>query len=314
MIDWVEVPFEVQKPQDGLRVDAYLARRLHRYSRNTVQKLIGGGHVCVAGRTVKPATRVNAGQTVIVRYPRRAEPAASAARLAVIYEDDWLLAVDKPGHVLSHPTDKIVQNTVTTILKKQFPGQTLHLAHRLDRETSGVLLLAKDPATTQLLTAAFFARDVRKKYVALVAGHVAWARKTVDAPIGREGGHILVRQAVGSGQPAVTLFERLAHGEEASLVAARPRTGRLHQIRVHLASLGHPIIGDKLYTRDGELYMKAVRQELTPGELAAPRQMLHARELKLSHPITGQSLCLRALLPDDFRAGLVAAGIEHNDA
>ena len=316
LLGWVDVPFEVQKPQDGWRLDAYLAKRLHRYSRCAVQKLISGGQVCMAGRPVKPATRVSAGQTVVVRYPKREEPPAAASRLEVVFEDDWLLAVDKPGQVLSHPTDKVVENAVTTILRRQRPELKLHLIHRLDRETSGVLLLSKDPATARLLTDAFSGRRVRKTYAALAAGRFPWARKTVDLPLEREGGEIKVKQAVGSGLPAVTEFERLASNDAVSLVAARPRTGRLHQIRAHLAHLGHPILGDKLYTGAGEYYMKAVRRELSAADLrtlGAPRQMLHARELSLSHPITDAPLVLSAPLPADFRACLDRASLETAD-
>jgi 23S rRNA pseudouridine1911/1915/1917 synthase len=312
--EWVEVPFEVQKPQDGWRVDAYLAHRLHRYSRSAVQKLIENSQVSIAGRVVKPSTRVADGQTVVVKYPKREEPPPTVERLSVVYEDDHLLAVDKPGQVLSHPTDKIVENAVTTILKKQLPGLTLHLLHRLDRETSGVLLLAKDPRAARLMTEAFEGREVQKTYWALAAGRVEWARKTVDAPMERAEGHeIKVLQKAGTGLPAVTEFTRLAAHDAASLVEARPKTGRLHQIRVHLAHAGHPILGDKLYTGGGEYYMKAVRKELTDGDLGAlgaPRQMLHARRLALTHPATKRSLVIEAPLPADFRACMDAAGLE----
>lgn len=312
--DWVEVPFEVQKPQDGWRVDAYLAHRLQRYSRSAVQKLIEGSQVSVDGRVVKSSTRVVDGQTVVVRYPRREEPPPAVERLEVVYEDEHLLAVDKPGQVLSHPTDKIVENSVTTIVRKQRPELKLHLLHRLDRETSGVLLLAKDPRTARLMTEAFEGRDVKKTYWALAAGRVAWERKTVDAPIARAEGHeIKVLQKAGAGLPAVTDFTRLAAAEGVSLVEARPHTGRLHQIRVHLAHAGSPILGDKLYTGDGEYFMKAVRQELTEadlGTLGAPRQMLHARRLSLAHPVTRRPLSIEAPLPEDFRSCMAAAGLE----
>ncbi|MDE2236682.1 MAG: hypothetical protein KGK30_02220, partial [Elusimicrobia bacterium] len=159
---WVAVPFEVQKPRDGWRLDAYLADRLHRYSRRAVQRLIAAGQVSVAGRSVKAATRLASGQTVIVRYPKHEQPPPAAERLAVLFEDDWLMAVHKPGQMLSHPTDRIVDNAVTTVLRRQRPQLRLHLAHRLDRETSGVLLLAKDAATARLLTDSFTARRPRK--------------------------------------------------------------------------------------------------------------------------------------------------------
>lgn len=310
---WVEVPFEVQKPQDGWRVDAYLAKRLQRYSRSAVQKMIDEGLVKLAGRPVKSATRVSAGQTVVIRYPKREEPPAAVDRLEVLYEDDFLLAVDKPGQVLSHPTDRVVENAVTSIVKKQFPALKLHLAHRLDRETSGVLLMSKDPATAKRMTEAFFEREVEKTYCALVAGRVSWASKEVDAPIDRAGGEILVKQAVGSGQPALTLFQRLAAGRTASLVAARPKTGRLHQIRVHLAHLGHPVVGDKLYTGEGEYYLKAVRKELVDADLetlGAGRQLLHAWKLAMTHPKTRKPLEILAPLPADFLEALAEAGLE----
>ena len=309
---WIEVPFEVQKPQDGLRLDSYLAARLHRYSRSQVQRLIAQGRVLLRGRPVKPASRVATGETVLIRYPRHEERPCPHAELPVLYEDEVLLAVDKPAPLLSHPTDKIQNNTVTSVLKGQFPGLRPRLAHRLDRETSGVLLLAKDAATARGLAALFVSRKVRKEYLALTAGEVSWRRKTVDAPLGKEGLEIKVRQAVGSGAEALTDFERLASGGGLSLIRARPKTGRLHQIRVHLAHLGHPVLGDKLYTGRGELYMKAVKKTLTEddlGRLGAPRQMLHAQRLRLPHPATGRELDVCAPLPGDFRSLLQEAGI-----
>jgi 23S rRNA pseudouridine1911/1915/1917 synthase len=308
----VEVPFEVQKPHHGLRLDSYLASRLHRYSRSAVQRLIEEGRVFLRGRAAKPAARVASGETVLIRYPRHEERPCLHDGLPVLFEDQFLLAVDKPAPLLCHPTDKIQNNTVTAILKRQFPGLRPRLAHRLDRETSGVLLLAKDPGTARRLAAHFIARLVKKEYLALAAGEVPWRRKTVDAPLGKEGLEIKVRQAVGAGAEALTEFERLASGGGLSLIRARPRTGRLHQIRVHLAHLGHPVLGDKLYTGKGELYMKAVRKTLDEADLArlgAPRQMLHAHRLRLPHPATGRELCVAAPLPGDFSRRLQEAGI-----
>jgi 23S rRNA pseudouridine1911/1915/1917 synthase len=309
---WVEVPFEVQKPHDGLRLDSYLASRLHRYSRSQVQRLIDAGRVHLRGKTVKPATRVASGETVLIRYPRHEELPCLHAELPVLFEDDSLLIVNKPAPLLCHPTDKIQNNTVTSVLKRQFPALRLHLAHRLDRETSGVLLLAKDPATSRRLAGHFISRLVKKQYLALVFGEVSWRRKTVDAPLGKENLEIKVRQAVGSGAEARTEFERLACGSGISLVLARPLTGRLHQIRVHLAHLGHPVLGDKLYNGKGELYLKAVRKTLDEADLAklgAPRQMLHAHRLRLPHPKTEQELSITAPLPEDFMRLLQGAGI-----
>ena len=312
-ISWVEVPFEVPGDHAGARVDAYLARRLHRYSRAEVQRLIGSGRVSLRGRAVKAAARVGPGDRIVVRYPRREEPPSRHASLDVLYEDGSLLAVAKPGDLLSHPTDKIVRGAATSILREQF-GARLHLVHRLDRETSGVLLLAKDPAAARALTDAFTRRQVAKEYLALVRGRVAFSSRAVDLPLGREGGEIKVRQSVTKdGRPAATQFRRLAVGAGASLVAAAPRTGRLHQIRVHLATLGHPVLGDKLYTEDGAAYMKAVRRTLSAEDIAAlgaERQMLHAWRLRLAHPSTGRPLEITAPPPEDFVACARALGID----
>ena len=303
MEDWVEVPFEVPGDHSGARVDAYLARRLHRYSRAEVQRLIGSGRVSLRGRAVKAAARVGPGDRIVVRYPRREEPPPRHSALPILYQDERLLAVSKPGDLLSHPTDTIVRGAATSILREQF-GARLHLVHRLDRETSGVLLLAKDPATARALTDAFTRRLVAKEYLALARGRVEFERRSVDLPVGREGREIKVRQAVATGgQAAATEFRTLARGRGASLVAAAPRTGRLHQIRVHLAALGHPVLGDKLYTGEGEAYMKAVRRTLSADDIAAlgaPRQMLHAWTLRLAHPADGRSLLIQAPPPQDM--------------
>lgn len=303
---WVEVPFEVQKSHGGLRVDQHLARRLERYSRAEIQRLIAAGRVSIAQRPVKAARRVASGERVVIRYPKRQEPPCAHESLPVLFEDDILLAVNKPGDLLTHPTDKIVDNAATSILKRQFPGRTLRLLHRLDRETSGVLLLAKDAATARRLSGLFLTREVRKEYWALVRGAVGWKSTVVDAPIGREGLEIKVRQKVGTGQKAVTEFECLAAGAETSLILAKPRTGRLHQIRAHLAHIGHPILGDKLYTGEGEIYMKAVRGEIRPEDLAglgSDRQLLHARTVTLA----GRTIV--APPPEDFSAALRAHGL-----
>jgi len=309
---WVEVPFAVEKPHGGLRLDSYLAARLHRYSRSQVRRLIEAGRVFLRGRTVKPATRVAWGETVRIRYPRHHELPCPHAELPIVYEDEILVVVNKPAPLLCHPTDRVQNNTVTSILKRQFPDLRLHLIHRLDRETSGALLLAKDPETARKLAGLFRSRRVDKEYLALVFGRPAWRRMTVDAPLGREGLDIKVRQAVGAGSAARTDFERLLTRGGITLVRARPRTGRLHQIRAHLAHLGHPVLGDKLYVGRGELYLKAVRRTLAPQDierLGAPRQMLHSHRLRLPHPAAGRELAVTAPLPEDFRRLLQEGGV-----
>jgi 23S rRNA pseudouridine1911/1915/1917 synthase len=202
---------------------------------------------------------------------------------------------------------------MTSILRSQFPQTNLHLVHRLDRETSGVLIFAKCRDSARKLTGQFFRREIFKEYLAITIGRFACKTTTVEIPLGREGLDIKVRQKAGGEEGARTVFECMAANAQASLVRALPKTGRLHQIRVHLALLGHPILGDKLYTGDGHLYMKAVKKELTPEDLkglGASRQMLHARALTLQHPATGQKLKIVAKPPHDFLECLKKLGLK----
>ncbi|MBI4060498.1 MAG: RluA family pseudouridine synthase [Elusimicrobia bacterium] len=303
--DWIEVPFRVPKEHAGRRLDAFLAARLGKtYSRVAVQKLIDDGLVSRSGRTVKAAARVGAGETVLIRYPRAEEPPVPHETMPILYRDGRIAVIAKPGGTLSHPTDKVLRNTVTNLLSKQL-GQKVYLAHRLDRETSGAMVLALDADAARSLYEQFVARSVRKEYLAVVFGAVAWERREVDAPLGAEGKAIRVRRAVGgeNGQSAITEFRRLATNGRLSLLSATPRTGRLHQIRAHLAHVGHPLVGDKLYCGDGGAYLKAVRKEVSRADLdalGADRQLLHSWRLSLRHPGDGRPLSFEAPVPGDF--------------
>ena len=300
--DWVEVPFRVLKEHAGLRLDAFLVERLRKHSRAGVQKMIADGRVSVGGRGAKASRRIVEGQTALIRYPRAAEPPPPHEAMPILHQDDSVVVIDKPAGTLSHPTDKILRNTVTAILSRQF-GRRVFLAHRLDRETSGALVLALDADAARSLHGQFLGRTVRKEYLAVVFGAVRWKKKTLDAPLGPEGGEIRARQAVGEGRPAVTKFARLATDGKISLVSGKPKTGRLHQIRAHLAHLGHPVVGDKLYAGAGEAYLKAVRRELGREDraaLGAERQLLHAWRISFAHPRTGERLRVEAPVPADF--------------
>ncbi len=309
---FVEVPFEVQKPQDHIRLDLFLALRLKNYSRARVQEIIREGRVFIQGRLAKASLRLRQGNTVLIRYPKIIEPECLFNTLPVIYEDKDLIAVNKPAGLLSHPSDKSIKNTVTEILKQQFPDLKLRPAHRLDRETSGVFLLAKSSEMARSLGEIFSNHKLQKEYHAIVLRQFPWKTKTVEISIGRENAEIYSRQATGKGAWAKTEFKRLASGTRFSLVAARPQTGRLHQIRVHLAYLGYPVAGDKLYINGGKAYLKAVEKTITDSdlkELGAPRQMLHAFKLSLNHPRTGRPLEIRADWPEDFKETLNSAQI-----
>lgn len=311
----VEVTFKVPPPLKGERVDSYLVSRLRGYSRSRVQKLIAEGKVRVRGRRAKAAARVDGGDAVVVLYPRIPEPPCAIDRLPVLFEDESLLAVAKPAGMLSHPTHRVLRNAATAVLCRQFPGLSLRLAHRLDRETSGVLLFSKTLEAARALFGQFFKREIEKEYLAIIRGKTEFKKKIVSRPLEREGGMIRVRQtgSGADGRPAVSEIEILAASDALSLALVRPRTGRLHQIRVHLSELGHPVLGDKLYQGDGEYYMKAVRRELAEGDyaaLGAARQMLHAWRLRIRHPAAGTALELRAPVPEDFLACAASRGLK----
>ncbi len=304
-IDWIDVPFRALKEHEGRRLDAFLAARLgKKYSRAAVQRLITDGLVSRSGRAVKAAARVSEGETVLIRYPRAEEPPVPHETMPVLFQDERIAVISKPGGTLSHPTDKVLRNTVTYLLAQQLKRK-VYLAHRLDRETSGAMVLALDEDAARGLYEQFVARAVRKEYLAVVFGAVAWTKTVVDAPLGDEGKLIRVRRAVGGahGQSAVTEFRRLATDGRLSLISATPRTGRLHQIRAHLAHIGHPLVGDKLYCGDGQVYLKAVRKEVSRADLdalGADRQLLHSWRLSFQHPSDGRALTFEAPVPDDF--------------
>lgn len=299
------VPFRALKEHEGRRLDVFLVARLGKnYSRIAVAKLIDSGLVSRALRPVKASARISAGETVRIRYRRVVEPPVPHETLPILFQDQRIIVIAKPSGTLSHPTDKVLHNTVTHLLSKQL-GRKVYLAHRLDRETSGAMVLALDADAARGLHEQFVAHAVRKEYLAVVFGTVAWTETVVDAPLGAEGRAIRVRRAVGGvgGQSAVTEFRLLATDGRRSLISACPRTGRLHQIRAHLAYIGHPLVGDKLYCGDGEVYMKAVRREVSRADLAAlgaGRQLLHSWRLAFLHPGDGRSLAFEAPVPDDF--------------
>ena len=308
LTDWIDVLYRTEKKHSGLRLDAFLHLRIKGHSRSEIQKWIDSGQVSLQNRPAKSASRLKPGESIFVRFARRIDPPATFESLPVIFEDDYFIAINKPGRLLSHPTDKVRQNSATEILHRQLGGIPLYLSHRLDRETSGVLVLAKTQTAARNLTEQFTRRTIRKEYLAIVTGCVSWQQKTVDAPLAYARGEIKVRQTVNpAGAAAITEFTRLGTLPDRSLILARPRTGRLHQIRAHLAWLGHPLLGDKLYMGAGEAYLKAVRGEISGPDLealGASRQMLHAWRIALRHPASGSPMVFTAPLPTDFLQSL----------
>ncbi|MBI1736306.1 MAG: RluA family pseudouridine synthase [Candidatus Rokubacteria bacterium] len=288
----------VEPDAAGSRLDRWLAAHLSALSRARLQQLIDEGHVRVGGRVLKPAYRLRGGEDVDVEIPpappETLEPEAIA--LAVVYEDDHVLVVDKPAGMVVHPGAGHARGTLASAVLAHAPGtagvggaRRPGVVHRLDKGTSGLLVLAKTAAAYESLTRQLAARTVSRRYVAVVAGRVRRPEGVIDAPIGRHP-HDRVRMAVrpaGAGKRAVTHYRVLERFADHTSVEARLETGRTHQIRVHLASLGHPVVGDELYGRG------AATRPPVPFEGHA----LHAAGLAFVHPVTEKRLEFSAPLP-----------------
>jgi len=316
----VRVRFTVEANYDGWRLDRYLKEKIRRLSRERVQHLIEHRLECEGGRTLKPSTRVAPGLVFSLLKDVEPEPEVPIA-FGIVHDDGELLVVDKPAGLPVHPTARYSENTFTTAARHRFPDRKVDPAHRLDRETSGLLACGSAPEWTKRLKRAFADGVVAKTYLALALGEPREARFTVDAPLAITGASaVRVRMHVSpGGQPSITDFEVLERrvapdGAPVTLLACRPRTGRQHQIRAHLHHEGLPLVGDKIYGPDENIFDRFMRRALTDDDrvlLRLARQALHAWKLELPHPRTGERIQLEAPLPDDlaaFWAGCAAAG------
>ena len=289
----------------GMRLDRFLTERASLGTRSQVHRLIAGGHVRVGDRAIKPGTLLRAGDRVVVRRaaprPTHVEPAALA--LDVLYEDDWLLAINKPPGLVVHPAPGHWRGTLLNALVHRWPTppagidpSRMGIVHRLDKDTSGVLLIARTAAALADLARQFHDREIEKQYLALVWGTPLRARGTISEPIGRHPVHRQRMAVRPRGRPAVTRYEVVETWPRMSLVRAYPETGRTHQIRVHLAALGHPVVGDPLYARG----------RARPAAIAIERHALHAEMIRFRHPATANALQITAPLAPDFTAALAA--------
>ncbi len=293
-------------PPDAPRLDLLVAEQLD-LSRNQAATLIAGGHVLVDGRREKAAFRAEAGAVIDVTVP--APPArsvgAEAIPLTVVYEDDDVLVVDKPAGMVVHPAPGNWTGTLVNALKgrggalSEAAGEArAGIVHRLDKETSGLLLVAKTDRAHRVLGAALSRREIVRRYAVLCWGHLAESPLTVDRPIARDPRDRKRMAVVAGGRPARTVFHRVARFDAGDLLRAHLFTGRTHQIRVHLASIGHPVVGDDTYGGGGGRRLVS---------LPPKRHFLHAAWLAFRHPVTGAPIELRSPLPDDLRAALAAA-------
>jgi 23S rRNA pseudouridine1911/1915/1917 synthase len=288
------VPFE----HDGARLDVFLAAATQ-LSRRAARALIGTGDVLRNGQPVRVLSRtVQAGDVIdALRSPAELGAATPLFPLPdILFADGWVLVADKPAGVLSQPADSrrpddlaLDELLLLGLALREGRRPFLRLVHRLDRQTSGAVLFARVPQALPPLSEAWRSGGVDRRYLAVVGGHPSFRETEVDRPIGRDPDHRWRFRVDGGGRPAHTSVGVVEHlAGDATLVECRLRTGRTHQVRVHLASLGHPVVGDALY---------GGRMEPT-----VDRPLLHASRLDLPHPKTGDRLVIESPLPPDFSA------------
>jgi 23S rRNA pseudouridine1911/1915/1917 synthase len=278
----------------GARLDKAVVAMAGEFSRSHLQTLIEGGHVRVDDRVVATASRkVTAGQRLAVELiptPQsqafRPEPIA----LAVVFEDDHLLVLDKPAGLVVHPAAGNWSGTVLNGLLARHKGAAAlpraGIVHRLDKDTSGLMVVGKTLPAVTALVRAMAAREVHREYLAIAHGTPARRQWRIDAPIGRDPQSRIRMAVLASGKPAMTDVELVVQGERFSGLHCTLHTGRTHQIRVHLASCGHPLVADAVYGGAPALGMQ--------------RQALHAQRLEFVHPHTGEALAFRASPPEDI--------------
>lgn len=295
----------------GLRLDQALARLLPEYSRNRLQDWMRSGRITLDAAAASAKTRVWGGETVVVApqpVPSDSAPAAEDIALDVVFEDDVLLVLDKPAGLVVHPGSGNWSGTLLNALLRHAPALAgiprAGIVHRLDKQTSGLLVVAKTIAAQVDLVRQLQARSVTREYAAIVFGNIA-REGVVDAPIGRHPVQRTRMAVVAGGKSARTHFSPLESARHWSRLRCRLETGRTHQIRVHLHSLGHPLIGDPVYRSGRQV------QALPAQALDFRRQALHAERLRLLHPASRESLEFDSPLPGDMQQLLAA--LRHAD-
>jgi 23S rRNA pseudouridine1911/1915/1917 synthase len=309
------IPITVDPAHDGFRVDRFLSRHIRRLSRTRIQAIIAAGHLRrehASAPLTKPSARVRRGERLILSRPVVPEPPV-VLDYRVLFRDPDLLILDKPAGLPVHPTARYHQHTLTALMRERMgPDHGWQMAHRLDRETSGVLALARSGASAIQLKRAFAQRRTEKQYLALVEGRLEQSQR-IAIPLGpAPGSRIRIkigpRPVAEGGLEAITEVVPVRfgtfRGQAITLIVARPWTGRQHQIRVHLACVGHPVLGDKLYGLDEQWFLDVVENRRSFAELEAwlglHRHALHAAELLLPHPRSRTQLRFTAPWPPEL--------------
>ncbi|MCG8649677.1 MAG: RluA family pseudouridine synthase [Pirellulales bacterium] len=313
-VDPVFRDFVVPEAADGQRIDLFLTQCCDGYSRTQIREAIQLGGAHLDDRLVRPSIKVRTGQRIRFSLP---DPVSDQTvpeniPLDILYEDDGLVVVNKPAGMVVHPARGHWSGTLTSALAFRFqalsdvggptrPG----IVHRLDRDTSGVILVAKTNAVHMNLADQFHDRTVEKEYFAVTAGRIDRDRDVIEAPIGRhpyQRDKMAVRQGHVTSKPASTFYEVISRHGRFTQVRLRPKTGRTHQLRVHLSHIGCPILCDRLYAGHSEVTASVLHGKSSlPGEaMLLTRQALHAKRLTFQHPQTGKSMTFEAELPPDL--------------
>ncbi len=289
---------------DGWRLDHFLKQRIRRLSRTKIRTIIESQVWLPDGRQPRPAMTVRTGDTIHIDRPAPVEPDVPR-EFPILASDACFMAIDKPAGLPMHTTAKFWKNTLVAILRERYPDEGLQICHRIDRETSGVLLIARTREAASFLKRAFASRAVKKTYLALVHGIPAPSSGVIDAPMRLlESRSHLMMGVEEDGLSAVTRYRVQQTFARHALVEAAPETGRQHQIRVHLAHIGHPIVGDKLYGASEQAFMDYCDSGMTPELLelfdGLPRHALHAARLIFPHPETREMITVESPLPGDL--------------
>lgn len=312
----------VDRSGDGERIDRYVSRHISSITRSQVKRLVEKGHLKVDGETPRVNEKLRQGQVVVVEVPMRKRGLKPCKmELKVLYEDEWLVAVDKPPGVVVHPSETVDEPTLVEALITEYPEirdvgerERPGLVHRLDKETSGVLLVAKDAEVQRCLMSLFASHRVKKHYVALTAGCPKDAKGKVDVCIKRHPVHRQRYTVGGEGRRSLTSFRILRrYGGRFACLFLNPLTGRTHQVRVHLKYLGCPVLCDRLYSSKEKLFMSELYGR-SVGKAEKPilaRQALHSFSVLFVHPVTGRYLRIKSPLPEDIREVLDALEVAY---